>query len=438
MLVQNIRCNGGLHASLVEKTMPMMGGPDQHRSRAQIPMACPERPLRPRHALAGFASEPLLQTLVLAGVAVRTCRFTRPLTQWRQCWGRNVRRARRAVAESSVAQVQEEPQNFRTCLARQGLAVVQVPDEALKMMQAAAESLCASSDDGLGQAQGVGPAALAAAARAPNFSCRGSVNENFPSTMSWHWAADAETRQLFLPAAEAVGAHLGSDFAFMAAHLIVASGGEVRDVESKFHLDFGEPDIPRETVATALLPLFPYSFPESEGNLEWYPWDTAAAVYEGRQPLPQPAVHCYRVGEGAVFDGKLAHRTQPFSGVAFQGRKRVLAALYFARVTEADTAERSVRFVLFSQGAPPLPPVRLGGQSEEDDMVKRIQLAAEGGDPRAQQLLAKMHLMGQGVVRSVTLAAGWLRKAAAHGGPESNDLLQASEELERDYRGLDT
>jgi len=382
MLVQNIRFNGGLHASLVEKARSMRTGPDRHRSQVQIPLACPERPLRPMHALVGF---------VLAGIAARTRRLTRPLTPWRQRGGRRALRGRPAVAEPSVAQVEGDPQNFRTCLARKGLAVVQVPDEVLEMMQATAESLCASSDDGLCQAQGVGPVALTDAAIAPSFSCRGSVPKNFPSTMSWHWAADAETRQIFLLAAEAVGAHLGSDFAFMAAHLIVASSDEVRDAESKFHFDFGLPDIPREAVATALVPLLPSSFPEWEGNLEWYPWDAAAAAYEGRQPLPQPAVHRYRVGEGVVFDGKLEHRTQPFSGVASQGGKRIVAALYFAR---ADASQRSVRSVLFSQGAPPLPPVHLGSQGEQDNMVDIIQLAAEGGDLAAQQLLAKMHHMG--------------------------------------------
>jgi len=274
--------------------------------------------------------------------------------------------------------------------------------------------------------------------------------------MSWHWAADMKTMALFRPAAVAIGSLLGPEFDLIAAKFIIASEGECRNEDSRFHDDFGPRSIPEGAAVTALMPLHPAQFPEQEGNLEWLPWERNKkenATSRGSQT--NTAVHKYRVGEAAVFDGKLLHRTQPFSAMAFRGSckvqrgsnseldalsgMRVLASLYFARLNMPW--EGSVRQVLFSQGAPPLPPLPLSCAEPQENVsvassamapttVVAIRAAAEKGNDEAQILLAKMYLKGEGVLQSKTQAAKWLRRAAEHGGPEAGDLLEVAMQWE--------
>eukprot|EP00930_Biecheleria_cincta_P050253 TRINITY_DN35426_c0_g1_i1.p1 TRINITY_DN35426_c0_g1~~TRINITY_DN35426_c0_g1_i1.p1 ORF type:complete len:343 (-),score=52.06 TRINITY_DN35426_c0_g1_i1:339-1331(-) len=251
--------------------------------------------------------------------------------------------------------------NFRRDLHISGLAVARLPQDALEGLRRAAceaiadRSSCSADSDSHGS----------------RFRLAGGLNGAFPSSMSWRWAADAEGLRAFRPAAEVLLRQLGPKFHLVGASFVVAEiGAGCEEAASRFHLDFGPPRIPRQAAATALLPLHPPgAFPEREGNLEYRPWDGNDEV----------AMHRYNACEAAVFDGKLAHRTQPFRPEAFfqdvvggTGSResqeasplhgfRVLASLSFARLP-GPWAE-DVAQVMAGYGAPVLPPLALPGKT---------------------------------------------------------------------------
>lgn len=251
---------------------------------------------------------------------------------------------------------------FRHDLRQAGLGVARVPLDAIEALRPLASQLCASAR--AADAKGGRGSAWASAAL-PRFARPASaLNGAFPPSMAWYWASDNDALELFLPAAAAIVAQLGRGFELVAASFVVADGGCPFD-GSKFHLDFGPPSIPRGETTTALLPLHPAVFPEGEGNLEYRAWDAPADAAS--------AIHRYRAGEAAVFDGKLPHRTQPFDSSAFaQGgvassaegedglsALRVLVSLSFAaRLAEAPW-RGAVGDVIRGYGAQLLQP--LGG-----------------------------------------------------------------------------
>lgn len=241
-------------------------------------------------------------------------------------------------------------QSFRRDLREVGLGVVQVPEIALGDLRAMAEEVCAASYGGQGDSLGGG---AANAAEPPETQTARGLNGAFPSSMAWHWAADEEALEPFRPVAESIKARLGDGFELIAGSFVVARGG-CQEHEAKFHLDFGPPAIPSHVAATALMPLFPQAFPRAQGNLEFRPWNLAGTV----------ATHPYKAGEAAVFDGKLAHRTQPFAASAFAGETagrqplaglRVLASFSFAKLPGPWSP--TVQGVLQGYGAPVLPPL---------------------------------------------------------------------------------
>mmetsp|Transcript_2494 Transcript_2494/g.5941 ORF Transcript_2494/g.5941 Transcript_2494/m.5941 type:complete len:304 (+) Transcript_2494:34-945(+) len=228
---------------------------------------------------------------------------------------------------------------FRADLRERGAAVARVP------LKACSELLS------------VAQVALGDQSTTPKlFSRAGGLNVAFPETMSWHWAASADALELFSGAAKSVLKQLGGDWGLVAASFVVAEGDCV-DSAARFHVDFGPPPIPRNAAATALLPLHPAKFPTEEGNLELMPWDAAN----------EPCVYHYAPGQAIVFDGKLAHRTQPFSADAFQREseaaeplrgRRILASMSFARVAGQAPWQRAVNQVISGYGAPVLKPIR--------------------------------------------------------------------------------
>jgi len=228
---------------------------------------------------------------------------------------------------------------FRRDVGTVGLGVVQVSEDALAGLRDIAAGMLSGGAGG-------------GSRTSHSFRSTGGLSGAFPSTMSWHWAADPQSLELFRPAAHQVMASLGADFELVAASFVIADGG-CRSEEAKFHLDFGPPSIPQHVAATALAPLYPREFPKKSGNLEYKPWDDKGSV----------AVHLYRAGEAAVFDGKLSHRTQPFAKEAFEPRSssgetsplgglRVLVSLSFARIPEGAPWRQGVASVLKGYNAP--------------------------------------------------------------------------------------
>jgi len=194
----------------------------------------------------------------------------------------------------------------------------------------------------------------------PRFSRAGGLNGAFPSTMTWHWAAEDAALEPFQPMACAVAEQLGPGFELVAASFVIAEGS-CFDGQARMHLDFGPPQIPSDAACTALMPLYPEVFPESEGNLEYVPWNGEGEV----------DVHLYQQCEAAVFYGKLPHRTQPFDAAAFspsladkKGHPlhglRVLASLSFAKLSGDAPWRNAVEQVLLGYGAPLLPPLGTG------------------------------------------------------------------------------
>ncbi|CAL1162522.1 unnamed protein product [Cladocopium goreaui] len=231
------------------------------------------------------------------------------------------------------------PWRFRQDLRRKGCGVVRIPSAAVEPLQRIAQEyltrefpqfspktakpkLRGQGRKSVESIEAQGTATESTESTGSFFRADG-LNAAFPSSMSWHWASDAATLEVFAKAGQHVLRFLGDDFALVAASLVVASGDCMDDL-SKFHLDFGPPKIPRGVAATALMPLWPDRFP-SEGHLapwleEIRPWDANEMV-----------TYHYQAGRAVVFDGKLAHRTQPFRIQSFAGTSlRVLASMSFA------------------------------------------------------------------------------------------------------------
>ncbi|CAE7208807.1 unnamed protein product [Symbiodinium sp. CCMP2592] len=173
----------------------------------------------------------------------------------------------------------------------------------------------------------------------------------FPPKMEWHWASDGSAREIFGPAVDVLLKYL-PNFQLLAAKFIVATG-ECSAEDAKFHQDFEPPTVPLLATATALAPVWPLAFPEKEGNLEFFTWDDMIKSKQQGSPdevMKLRNVHRYTPGEVAIFDGKLFHRTQPFSEHAFASsslhgesevlsKRRILASFYFAQLPEGNTWE---------------------------------------------------------------------------------------------------
>lgn len=223
---------------------------------------------------------------------------------------------------------------FRQDFQRRGFAIAKLPPKVVEELVAAASSL---------RPEG-------------GFRRSKELNEAFPASMSWHWAKDEEALSIFRPAADVLTARLGRGYELVGASFVVGEGG-CEEGSSRFHLDFGPQAIPPMAAATALVPLHPRPFPETEGNLEVRPWDLAG------EALMQP----YREAEAVVFDGKLSHRTQPFRAEVFLERGkaateampglRVLASLSLARVWPEAPWKAAVEKVMTGYGAPLVPPL---------------------------------------------------------------------------------
>eukprot|EP00419_Tripos_fusus_P010438 CAMPEP_0172666948 /NCGR_PEP_ID=MMETSP1074-20121228/8121_1 /TAXON_ID=2916 /ORGANISM="Ceratium fusus, Strain PA161109" /LENGTH=352 /DNA_ID=CAMNT_0013483397 /DNA_START=46 /DNA_END=1104 /DNA_ORIENTATION=+ len=240
-------------------------------------------------------------------------------------------------------ELRERPEDFRCDLRTTGLGLVSVPSRAVAAMRAFAEEMYSSRS---------GRSSLVRA---------GGLNGAFPETMAWHWATNENGMEPFQPAAEAIRSQLDQDFQLVAASLVIADG-DCPVGASRMHLDFGPPSIPKYVAATALLPVYPQVFPQLEGGLEYLPWDGEGEV----------VVQRYREGEAVVFDGKLAHRTQPFTKEAFMAAAekhssgmgerlaglRVLASLSFVSLPPRAFWRRAVRQVLEGYGAPVMPHLR--------------------------------------------------------------------------------
>jgi len=184
----------------------------------------------------------------------------------------------------------------------------------------------------------------------------------FPHSMLWYHAADQDALELFYPCADAINLQLGGGLCLVTGAFVMVTGG-CKEGETNFHVDMAAQDIPPCASISVLFPIYPSIFPEHEGNLEWIPWNADGRV----------AVHRYRRGEAAVFDGKLAHRTQPFSSQAFRKQDRscnprfalplqgarVLAYLTLARLLPGVPPwRRTLHEVLWRQGVPALAPLR--------------------------------------------------------------------------------
>lgn len=177
------------------------------------------------------------------------------------------------------------PWRFRQDLRRKGCGVVRIPSAAVEPLQRIAQEyltrefpqfspetakpkLRGQGRKSVDSIEAQGSTATESTESTGSFFRADGLNAAFPSSMSWHWASDAATLEVFAKAGQHVLRFLGDDFALVAASLVVASGDCTDDL-SKFHLDFGPPKIPRGVAATALMPLWPDRFP-FEGHLA--PW----------------------------------------------------------------------------------------------------------------------------------------------------------------------
>lgn len=167
------------------------------------------------------------------------------------------------------------PWRFRRDLRTKGVGVVRIPAATIAPLRRIAEAYLVQEfsasmsqdfqDANAEQSKGALQRAEGHAQKSvPSFARADGLNAAFPSSMSWHWASDAATLEVF--PREQVLKFLGDDFALVAASLVVANGDCMENV-SKFHVDFGPPKIPRGVAATALMPLFPLRFPDHQGNL---------------------------------------------------------------------------------------------------------------------------------------------------------------------------
>ena len=131
----------------------------------------------------------------------------------------------------------------------------------------------------------------------------------------WWYAADARTLALFRPLAALVrapldalpprGAGRGPPTLTSACFIVVASA--VAPAASLWHLDWGA-CARRGAAFTALTPL---SGPQMTSErcaahgLEYEPWDAA--------PGDLARLYAYARGDAVIFDGRLPHRTAPFT-----------------------------------------------------------------------------------------------------------------------------
>ena len=151
----------------------------------------------------------------------------------------------------------------------------------------------------------------------------------------WWYAADARTLALFRPLAGLVrgpldslpprGAGRGPPTLTSACFIVVASA--VAPAASLWHLDWGA-CARRGAAFTALTPL---SGPQIQGSpcaahgLEYEPWDAA--------PGDLARLYAYARGDAVIFDGRLPHRTAPFTAKALAqvaGGRRLIVSLSFA------------------------------------------------------------------------------------------------------------
>ena len=151
----------------------------------------------------------------------------------------------------------------------------------------------------------------------------------------WWYAADARTLALFRPLAALVrapldalpprGAGRGPPTLTSACFIVVASA--VAPAASLWHLDWGA-CARRGAAFTALTPL---SGPQMTSErcaahgLEYEPWDAA--------PGDLARVYDYARGDAVIFDGRLPHRTAPFTAKALaqvSGGRRLIVSLSFA------------------------------------------------------------------------------------------------------------
>lgn len=158
-------------------------------------------------------------------------------------------------------------------------------------------------------------------------------NSAVANDMTWIWAKDANTLELFRPLYDAAvkhgltvgGKEAKAPLKFWNASYIVHRGGFAKRGSTTFHEDFGE-KVPPGVAFTLLTPLF--ELPADAGGLEFYPWHKAYTP-EGSEAAEKAACLKYSVGEMVVFDGRLAHRTEPYDlGEDGKDFVRVLVSLF--------------------------------------------------------------------------------------------------------------
>eukprot|EP00928_Gymnodinium_smaydae_P086926 TRINITY_DN7130_c0_g2_i1.p1 TRINITY_DN7130_c0_g2~~TRINITY_DN7130_c0_g2_i1.p1 ORF type:complete len:562 (-),score=68.19 TRINITY_DN7130_c0_g2_i1:91-1776(-) len=121
--------------------------------------------------------------------------------------------------------------------------------------------------------------------------------------MRWLWACDEATLRLFdaasLACTKALSHAIGASVSLYAACFVVVLGPELTEAEVKEHKDWGHPRLREGESFTCLAPLT--ALPASVGRLHAWPWQR------------NDYVHGYQFGRYVVIDGKLLHRTEPFS-----------------------------------------------------------------------------------------------------------------------------
>lgn len=141
--------------------------------------------------------------------------------------------------------------------------------------------------------------------------------------MRWLWAVDSHTLDVFgkiiTPEVQGHFSHVaGGPAEINAACYIVVRNG-VTDSECVPHYDFYSSDIPRSAAFTLMTPLSA-GHPQCVGGLECWPWvgpdkahkDSEMAFQSDVRALSL-AVTPYHHGFATIVDGRLLHRTQPFS-----------------------------------------------------------------------------------------------------------------------------
>ncbi|CAE8720393.1 unnamed protein product [Polarella glacialis] len=193
-----------------------------------------------------------------------------------------------------------------------------------------------------------------------------------PGAKSYYWAADAPCFDTFDLVARQITKHLEPGFELMTAAFVVVRSGSSVEGPYSFRADFESSAILKGALATALVPVWPERLPVDEGHLEWNSWGGATES------------HRYMCGEAAIIDGKLSHRTQPFSEAAFvssgsapqTGLQNLCAMASLGFVRNWDEAEAPFREeleqVLCTSGAPFRPLRALAGFSTPEKSPKRV------------------------------------------------------------------